>query len=161
GAPADKGVAPPGPTTPRPVGSPPPVVQPATSEDVAGCPLGTKRTRVGNHEFCIDAYEYPGGHIVPRVNVTWDDAERACELRDERLCTRREWMAACTGPDHTSYPWGHTHDESRCNLDGEPREAGSFPRCKGPVGTYDMIGNVAEWVAERVAMGGSALRGDA
>ena len=66
----------------------------------------------------------------------------------------------CSGP-WPSYPWGNTHDAKKCNLSGgAPQEAGSFPRCKAPVGTFDMIGNVGEWVAERVAMGGSALRED-
>ncbi|HJZ85901.1 MAG TPA: protein kinase [Polyangia bacterium] len=152
------------PAPPAPAASPPPptpvapIVQPATSEDSAGCPLGAKRHQVDGHAFCIDAYEYPGGHIVPRTNVTWADAERACKLRGARLCTRREWLATCQGPNGASYPWGNTHDAARCNLSGAPKEAGSFPRCKSPVGTYDMIGNVAEWVAERIAVGGSAQR---
>src|SRR5262249_44955328 len=31
----------------------------------AGCPLGAKRNHTEDHNFCIDAYEHPGGDIDP------------------------------------------------------------------------------------------------
>jgi sulfatase-modifying factor enzyme 1 len=127
----------------------------------AGCPRGAKRNHAEGHDFCIDAYEYPGGHILPRTGVSWADAEKLCESRGERLCTRREWVASCVGPNGASYPYGNTHDPGRCNIDGQPQTAGSFPHCKSPVGTFDMVGNVSEWIADKVIVGGSALRHDA
>ena len=125
----------------------------------AGCPLGAKRNHAEGHDFCVDAYEYPGGHIVPRTGVSWADAEKLCESRGERLCTRREWLASCaTGGQ--SYPYGNTHEEGRCNVDGTPQASGSFPHCRSAVGTFDMVGNVSEWIAEKMIVGGSALRHD-
>jgi formylglycine-generating enzyme required for sulfatase activity len=127
----------------------------------AGCPLGAKRNHAEGHDFCIDAYEFPGGHIMPRTGVGWAEAEKLCESRQERLCTHREWVASCVGPNNASYPYGNTHDGTRCNVDGQPQTAGSFPHCKSPVGTFDMVGNVSEWTAEKLIAGGSALRHDA
>jgi hypothetical protein len=126
----------------------------------AGCPRGAKRNHAEGHDFCIDAYEYPGGHIMPRTGVSWADAEKLCESRGERLCTRREWVSSCSGPSGASYPYGNTHDATRCNVNGQPQSAGSFPHCKSPVGAFDMVGNVSEWIAEKVIVGGSALRHD-
>jgi hypothetical protein len=125
----------------------------------AGCPLGAKRNHAEGHDFCVDAYEYPGGHIVPRTGVSWAEAEKLCESRGERLCTRREWLASCATAGQ-SYPYGNTHEAGRCNVDGTPQASGSFPHCRSAVGTFDMVGNVSEWIAEKMIVGGSALRHD-
>jgi serine/threonine-protein kinase len=137
-----------------------PVLSPPAPTSADGCPLGTKRHREGGHDYCIDLYEYPGGRMLPRTGLAFTEAARACELRGERLCTRPEWVAACQGPGGSSYPYGDSHDATRCNTSGQPRAAGSFPRCRSPVGAYDMIGNVSEWVSDGTLAGGSALHNE-
>ena len=141
-----------------PDGAPTPIALPDEGTS-AGCPLGAKRNHAEGHDFCIDAYEFPGGHIMPRTGVSWADAEKMCESRQERLCTRREWLASCSTGGQ-SYPYGNTHEPDRCNVDGTPQASGSFPHCRSPVGTFDMVGNVSEWIAEKMIVGGSALRHD-
>jgi hypothetical protein len=129
-----------------------PFAQPAG--DDPGCLLGSRRGRVEGRDFCIDVYEYPGGHSVPRTGISFADAERTCALRGARLCTHKEWLIGCAGSDGA--PIGP--DEPRCNLGAALAQAGAAPRCKSALGLYDMIGNAAEWVADRVVVG-AALDG--
>lgn len=107
----------------------------------------------------------------PVIHVTWDDARTYCAWRGKRLLTEAEWeKAARWDPDTgmvTLWPWGNDIDGPRLNLcdDECPFEAqfpvrdafaeiapvGSFPRGASPVGTFDMAGNVWEWVADTYA----------
>ena len=78
--------------------------------------------------------------------------EDRAEQQDKRLCTLQEWRSSC-GPRAG-------FDPDRCNTvdaDGFGRDVaptGSFPQCRSNVGTYDMIGNVHEWVQEQQVAGG-------
>ena len=94
--------------------------------------------------FCIDAYE---ASLEERVGSTWTasspyqtvdgrtvravvsaelepqgyisgtEAEDACASAGKRLCSSTEWLSACQGPDETTYPYGNTHVDGRCNDD--------------------------------------------
>lgn len=130
--------------------------------------------------FCIDQYEYPGKGDLPRVMVTWHEAERLCKERGKRLCDDDEWTLACEGPDRLPYPYGWERDETACNIgktlppnrsnerlySKDPAVAaaelarldlrvpsGSMPKCVSPFGAYDMTGNADEW-ARNVTMRG-------
>lgn len=130
--------------------------------------------------FCIDQYEYPGKDELPRVMVTWYEAERLCKERGKRLCDDDEWTLACEGADRLPYPYGWERDETACNIgkrlppnrsneklySKDPAVAaaelarldlrvpsGSMPRCVSPFGVYDMTGNADEW-ARNVTMRG-------
>jgi sulfatase modifying factor 1 len=92
--------------------------------------------------FCIDAYEAtleehvgnawtasspfltvdgrtvravvaPG--MVPQAYISGAEAQDACEASGKRLCASDEWLAACQGPDQTTWPYGNTHQTGACN----------------------------------------------
>ncbi len=119
----------------------------------------------------VDAPKHPVGH------VTWEEAAAYCRWLDEksggrwkhRLPTEAEWEWAARAGSQTSYPWGddpagalhfaNVNDPATKALhEGSHAE---FPSDDGftdiaPVqsllanrfGLFDMIGNVAEWVAD-------------
>ncbi len=125
------------------------------------CPLGMAELQ-GAHPYCIDLYEYPGGHTIPRTQVGWHDAGAICQGRGLRLCTDVEWEQACRGPSQASFPYGSSYDPARCNtggkaLTGAILPAGELVRCRSASGAYDMSGNVAEWTQSGAQRGGSVL----
>lgn len=124
-------------------------------------------------DYCIDRYEYPnreGAH--PPALVSWHDAGKLCAERGQRLCTEREWTAACEGPDELPFPYGWERDPSACNIDNrwiDPRlsalesrdpavsarelarldqsvPSGARARCVSGFGVHDLTGNFDEWV---------------
>ncbi|GEM_PF-3582441 len=112
--------------------------------------------------YCIDAAEYPEARRIPRTSVTMREAGRACEARGGRLCSRREWQRACGGARGWRLPYGNNTQLSRCNTASiagfaqEVTAAASLRECVSPDGIYDMVGNVGEWVAEGIAVGGDS-----
>lgn len=131
---------------------------------------------------CIDRYEWVGletrlparpymarsGLPEPDGNPLMRDAESTCNYLDKRVCTLREWSAACRGTGGSKYPYGNTYDSDACNTNkvwrafdeykvwqrddaelsrlNQSATVGSFSRCVSAVGAYDMIGNAEEWV---------------
>jgi len=121
------------------------------------CDGGMRLIKAKAGNYCIDAYEFPGRGAKPTTNVSWFKAQQLCEARGARLCTQPEWRSACGG----KYPYGSTWNPDSCNTVDEDEferslaAGGSFAKCKGRSGTYDMVGNAHEWVAEqRIAGGG-------
>lgn len=111
--------------------------------------------------FCIDEYEHPNQPgAVPTVNVTWGEAQEACEKAGKRLCTEEEWEKACKGPGNARFPYGNTFASTVCNTDDaegrEPAlaESGRFPRCRSAYNVADLSGNVAEWTSAQFASSG-------
>jgi formylglycine-generating enzyme required for sulfatase activity len=105
----------------------------------------------------------------PMAGVTWFGAAAYCEWRDARLPTEAEWEKAAawdrSGAIARHYPWGDTFDGGKVNFcdascmepqahtdynDGFPSVAPvmSFEAGRSTYGTYDMAGNVWEWVAD-------------
>jgi formylglycine-generating enzyme len=108
----------------------------------------------------------------PLVNVTWWEAAEYCKWRGGRLPTEAEWERAARGDDTRAWPWGDTPRPGDFNhgrptaemaravspisdLLGDPDDSdgalllsppGSYPWSRGPYGTLDQAGNVAEWV---------------
>jgi formylglycine-generating enzyme required for sulfatase activity len=123
--------------------------------------------------FCIDRYEAPNlPGEKPLVMQSAVLAEQWCAKKGKRLCTEDEWDTACEGPNKSTYPYGDTHVDGRCNDDkiwrvvdegalatwpsqtaqnevdklwqGSP--SGADAECVSGYGVYDMTGNIEEWV---------------
>lgn len=123
--------------------------------------------------FCMDRYEAPNiPGAKPFVMESAISAGSWCGKNGKRLCTEDEWVRACMGSEGTKYPYGDTHETSRCNDDkkwkyvdeqtlatwpsvaaqaevdklwqGAP--SGSYPGCASDHGVYDLTGNIEEWV---------------
>jgi formylglycine-generating enzyme required for sulfatase activity len=106
--------------------------------------------------------------------VTWDMANRFCQVHMKRLPTEAEWEYAARGSDGRRFPWGDdAPNQTLLNACGQecaelgkqahlPLEAlypaddgwpttapvGSFPRGKSRFGVEDLAGNVWEWTAD-------------
>jgi formylglycine-generating enzyme required for sulfatase activity len=134
---------------------------------------GCRSSMVRVRDVCIDRYEAPNRRgAKPLVMQTANDAASWCEARHKRLCTEDEWIAACEGEEHRSYPYGSEHVDGRCNddkpwrqvdegtlakwPDAEAQEhakslyqaarSGSKRKCVSQAGVRDLTGNVEEWV---------------
>jgi formylglycine-generating enzyme required for sulfatase activity len=88
--------------------------------------------------------------VTPSANITWFQAQAACENARKRLPSNAEWQAAVAGtPDP-----GSDDDATDCNstFDGglDPTLTGSRSSCKSSRGAFDMVGNLYEWVADWV-----------
>jgi Sulfatase-modifying factor enzyme 1 len=133
----------------------------------ADCPTGM--TRVG--PICVDTYEasitsatsgltcsdtgndcqwvaQSVAGVLPKGSVTWFQAQQACANAGKRLPTNAEWQMAAAG----------TPDHSICQGSGIAN-TGSLSSCKSKWGIYDMVGNVAEWVADWMQGGVNAATG--
>ena len=57
-------------------------------------------------------------HVVPQAYISELQAKAACGRSGKRLCKPAEWRSACKGPQHTTYPYGASNEERRCNDHG-------------------------------------------
>lgn len=120
------------------------------------CKQGT--VHIAESNLCVDAFEAPGVGRQPQSGLSLEDARTACAKRDMRLCTGAEWEMACGGADASTWPYGQRYKPEICNLKGRTIElTGSRAQCRSSFATYDMSGNIAEWVEEGEIRGGSAL----
>jgi len=109
--------------------------------------------------------------VLPWTSVGYAEAQAACAAAGHRLCTAAEWLAACTGGDGRSYPYGAGYDAMICNgadrdavpggpIDSRVEPTGALAMCVSPDGVADLSGNVKEWTADErgsvvVVRGGS------
>jgi formylglycine-generating enzyme required for sulfatase activity len=128
------------------------------------------QTEVTNKQYkaCVDAgtceppsstnsnthpnyYGNPEFNDYPVIYVNWDKANRYCEVwTGGDLPTEAQWEKAARGTDARTYPWGDdAPNKDLLNYSGNIGDTtvvknylntGSF------YGTYDMAGNVWEWV---------------
>ena len=56
--------------------------------------------------------------VTPQAYISEVQAKLACARSGKRLCRATEWKRACMGPAHTTYPYGATVEDGRCNDHG-------------------------------------------
>ncbi|MFT7583825.1 MAG: sulfatase activating formylglycine-generating enzyme, partial [Cellvibrionaceae bacterium] len=140
-----------------------------TNQQYRQCVEADRCEPLGNGSTYHDDYDWrsTAWNDYPAIFVTWDMADNFCDWRGTRLPTEAEWERAA-GYDpfqlkRTLYPWGEEFDGARLNYcdsgcpkanrdsefnDGQEDTApvASYPEGASPIGTFDMLGNVKEWV---------------
>jgi formylglycine-generating enzyme required for sulfatase activity len=101
---------------------------------------------------------WPGDGVHPVRGVTWDQAVAYCTWAKKRLPSEAEWEASGRGPGSAPqlYPWG-SEDTAGGQADKLPEDdtyaVGTQPFNKSPLGVFDLLGNVWEWVGEPYSEG--------
>ncbi len=102
---------------------------------------------------------------LPVVNVTIAEAREFAAWAGKRLPNSKEWEKAARGPNGLTYPWGGEKDPSRANVadngtlkEHALRPVDDFPRSASPYQVVNMIGNVWEFVDERVTPEADVLK---
>ncbi|MBT4269449.1 MAG: SUMF1/EgtB/PvdO family nonheme iron enzyme [Deltaproteobacteria bacterium] len=107
-------------------------------------------------------WEKPGRENNPINCVTWNDAIEYCEYHGKRLPTEAEWEKAATWRNGKKFKYPTGKDTISCfdavmlesgewKTNGGCGRAGTWPvgsKSEEINGTYDMAGNVSEWVAD-------------
>lgn len=93
-----------------------------------------------NGQDCDNIYARSVAGVQPSARHTWFQAQQALANSGKRLPTNAEWQMAAAGtPD----------DDVSCNVGtGVLAVTGSLPDCVSRWGTFDMVGNVWERVAD-------------
>jgi formylglycine-generating enzyme required for sulfatase activity len=105
----------------------------------------------GNWTAPVYAASVPG--VLGSDCTTWFQAEQACALAGKRLLTNQEWQRAAAG---TPDPGDSDDNATQCEVDVppvggniiDPVNTGSRSACVSSWGTFDMVGNAPEWVAD-------------
>jgi len=86
---------------------------------------------------------------IPSAFITWFQAQEACANAGKRLPTSAEWQVGVNGTLDPVSDDGTTD----CNsTKGEASLTGSRGKCVSARGAFDMVGNLAEWVADWVPL---------
>ncbi len=112
-----------------------------TGDDYAPC--------TNNGQNCAnDIYAVSLPSEIPSANITWFQAQEACANARKRLPTNAEWQVGANGtPDP-----GPDNGTTDCNTAsaGSASLTGARTSCVSTRGAFDMVGNLAEWVADWV-----------
>jgi formylglycine-generating enzyme required for sulfatase activity len=93
------------------------------------------------------------GGKIPWIFVSQDQAGEACAKAGKRLATNKEWQAGALGTLDKKSNWNGDDCQVAKNWNSQPGLAGSGKNCSSGAGAYDMIGNVWEWIQEKVQDG--------
>ena len=89
------------------------------------------------------------GGQVPSGHLSWFQARSACEAQGKRLCDKDEYSRACIIGEPSLFPYGPIFVPGACNDAfqeiGQAVETGAYLNCTNG-STFDMTGNLAEWV---------------
>ncbi len=127
-----------------------------------------------------EARSAPG--VYPQAYISRTEAQRACQAAGKRLCTWLEWRRGCQGTHWQTFPYGDALIPERCNhvkehlfgrlfgqdarrwkqsdfndprINQEPgflAKTGEYAGCESPDGIFDAVGNLHEWVIDRVTV---------
>ena len=103
-----------------------------------------------NGQNCAnDIYAVSLPSEIPSANITWFQAQEACANAGKRLPTSAEWQVGANGtPDP-----GPDNGTTDCSTDSDGASlTGSRSSCVSARGAFDMVGNLAEWVADWVPL---------
>lgn len=107
----------------------------------------------GSPSLPIESGWSQGSHNLP-APLDFAQAQELGVQRGMRLPSAREWMRAAAGPRALHYPWGPVPQRAYANTLElgvlAPVAVGTFERGATAEGCYDLLGNVWEWVTERV-----------
>jgi formylglycine-generating enzyme len=128
-------------------------------------------------------------NVKPQAYISQEQASNACLAANKRLCTLAEYMAACSANGSATFPYGEQHIPGACNeghanpvitvygndatfnltelnnpiLDTLPNTlspSGFYALCTNNVTqTFDMSGNLDEWVSDRTSEGHGVFKG--
>jgi len=102
----------------------------------------------GEAQVILYACSLPG--LIPSGHLSFYRARRACAAQHKRLCTDFEYRPACDGNSFNLFPYANVFVPGVCNdpIGGihQPAETGSHDLCTADRTTFDMSGNLAEWV---------------
>ncbi|HEY2773257.1 MAG TPA: SUMF1/EgtB/PvdO family nonheme iron enzyme [Candidatus Binatia bacterium] len=111
-------------------------------EDYAPC---TK-----NGQSCAnDIYAVSLASELPSAHISWFQAQEACANSSKRLPTSAEWQVGANGTPDAGPDDGTTD----CNTSAAGPgliATGTRSNCVSSRGTFDMVGNLDEWVADWV-----------
>jgi hypothetical protein len=109
------------------------------------------------NEGVTDTRSCSNAGVLPWTRSTLAVAEAACNASGSgrRLCTAGEYLAACSGPTGTVYPYGDAFSSSSCNTEPYDSVAGGndddalvttgSSSCTSADGIADLSGNLKEW----------------
>jgi len=127
----------------------------ATAEDLAaggatqlGLDDGDYVPCQANGQDCAnDIYAASLPSLIPSANITWFQAQEACANVGKRLPTNAEWQVGANGTQDPGPDDGRTD----CNTHSDGvSTTGARGACVSARGAFDMVGNMAEWVADWV-----------
>jgi len=101
-----------------------------------------------NGQNCAnDIYAVSLPSEIPSAFITWFQAEEACANAGKRLPTSAEWQVGANGtPDP-----GPDDGTTDCDTASDGLSlSGARTSCLSARGAFDMVGNLAEWVADWV-----------
>ncbi|HZN54580.1 MAG TPA: SUMF1/EgtB/PvdO family nonheme iron enzyme [Candidatus Polarisedimenticolaceae bacterium] len=101
------------------------------------------------HDCADDIYAVSLPSELPSAFATWFQAQEACANAGKRLPTSAEWQIGASGTPDPGTDDGVTD----CNIrgaDGAATPTAERASCVSSRGAFDMVGNLAEWVAEWV-----------
>jgi formylglycine-generating enzyme required for sulfatase activity len=112
----------------------------------SSCTPGFPATFPDTGQWTQPLYAVSIAGVHPTGCGSWFQAAQACRLAGKRLPTNAEWQDAAAGtPDPGDLDDGST----TCNTDSAAvANTGSRGGCESSWGVFDMVGNVAEWVAD-------------
>jgi formylglycine-generating enzyme required for sulfatase activity len=85
--------------------------------------------------------------VNPSSCISWFQAAQACRFSGKRLPTNLEWQDAAAGTPDVDDDGSTTCATNVFPL-AAPVQTGSRSACRSSWGTFDMVGNMGEWVAD-------------